>query len=1209
MEKELGIKFSKTPIADWNTLLKALDSGECALVSTIAHTTERESYILFTEPYATIPIVIIANNRTSNKVQMKDLRGSQVCAVSGYATEKYLQNKAHVYSFRIKPVANVEEGLYNVAFGQSDFFVEDIAAASYYIKQKGINNLRVAGNTDFNFELCIGISHKYPLLHSAIQKALKRIPENKIKESRAKWIPLDTHVSLSPETLMLIKVSIIFALALLISLVGISILLKRKLKQRLIDLHESEQLFRAIFNLMPYPCAINNSEGRFMMVNKAYRDIIGLTENRIIGKTNEELGIWVDPQARAAISEELKKNGRAENIITRVKQKTKSRDATIQYSAQAIAIKGKQAFVSSLIDITQQKEYQRELEQREKRAIAQRSAISKILLEQTSPSNNINIAQRNLCKIAAETIEVTRTSIWLFSPKNALLVCRILYNSATKEFGQGEMIDPSIIPSYIGAIRNDNRIFVGNTSSDPKTAELYNYYLKPLGINSILDAGIIVEGQMVGLVSFEHVGSPRKWEPDEESFASTIAAIVAQQIENTERKKAEEALKISEERFSKAFKANPAPMIISEIESGRIIDANENSTQLFGYSRDEQINHSSKELHIWEDDTIRNSLVQKIKTQGYLRNEPVKIRTKKGDWIQVLWSVEIITLKGKKVMLSVIVDETERRKSEEALRASEERFSKAFKSNPAPMVISDIDTGSFIDTNLKWDEMIGRERDEQLGRTSKEVGIWKSPNDRDRLIAKLKIQGQLCNEPIEFLKKTGEIIKTLWSVETFMLGNRKVMLSLIVNETERIKTEAALKASEERYRSIIEVSNTGAWEFHADTQHLWCSNKYYEMLGYTSQEFIAGNKMNLKESWINLLHPDDKENVSNHFINYIANGSVGMYENYFRMKHQNGQWIWIWSRGQTLRNPDNTQSLITLGTHINITETKKLEFELLKHKENLEFTVKKRTEELGATLEELQATNDELSRQREDLEQALSKLKTAQEQAIQTEKMASLGILTAGIAHEINNPINYILNGTLAIEGYVAENIPSHTEKLKPLLDAINTGITRTTNIVRSLNRFSRKDTEKLTPCNLHEVIDNCLTILHNQYKDRIAIRKEYTEKQFEIIANEGTLHQAILNILTNAIQAIENLGTITIKTTNQNNSVELSITDTGNGIEPDLIKHIYDPFFTTKDPGKGTGLGLSITRRIIEEHNGSIKCQSIPKEGTEFIITLPLNP
>ncbi|MDX9848231.1 MAG: HAMP domain-containing sensor histidine kinase [Tenuifilaceae bacterium] len=221
--------------------------------------------------------------------------------------------------------------------------------------------------------------------------------------------------------------------------------------------------------------------------------------------------------------------------------------------------------------------------------------------------------------------------------------------------------------------------------------------------------------------------------------------------------------------------------------------------------------------------------------------------------------------------------------------------------------------------------------------------------------------------------------------------------------------------------------------------------------------------------------------------------------------------------------------------------------------------------------------------------------------------MASLGVLTAGVAHEINNPINYIYNGAKAIENFLVDKSPENLETLKPLFEAISTGIHRITGIVKSLNKYSRKDESALVNCNLNEILDNALAILYNQFKKRIEINKEYSDTPPVTMAKEGELHQVLLNILINAIQSIENEGTITLKTQTSDNGISVSIKDSGIGIPAKYLSKIFDPFFTTKDPGKGTGLGLSITKRIIQEHKGTINCYSEPNKGSEFVITLPL--
>jgi len=160
-----------------------------------------------------------------------------------------------------------------------------------------------------------------------------------------------------------------------------------------------------------------------------------------------------------------------------------------------------------------------------------------------------------------------------------------------------------------------------------------------------------------------------------------------------------------------------------------------------------------------------------------------------------------------------------------------------------------------------------------------------------------------------------------------------IMVIKAIGEENRI--EKVLKESWERYRSVIAASNTGAWEYHSDTSYLWTSPEYFRMLGCEEKDFLKDGKLNIDDVWVNRLHPDDKYKVTKKFTEYLAAGSPGMYENHFRMHHKNGNYIWIWSRAQTLRNADGNISKVTLGTHIDVTDKMNLEIELLKHNEKL----------------------------------------------------------------------------------------------------------------------------------------------------------------------------------------------------------------------------------------------------------------------------------
>jgi PAS domain S-box-containing protein len=264
-------------------------------------------------------------------------------------------------------------------------------------------------------------------------------------------------------------------------------------------------------------------------------------------------------------------------------------------------------------------------------------------------------------------------------------------------------------------------------------------------------------------------------------------------------------------------------------------------------------------------------------------------------------------------------------------------------------------------------------------------------------------------------------------------------------------------------------------------------------------------------------------------------------------------------------------------------------------------------EELEVMNEELYEANNELSYQKNELQKTLDKLKETQQQLIQSEKMATLGILAAGVAHEINNPLNFIMGGVTALD-HMLKDEELEMEEIEEIIQAVKEGVRRASVIVAGLGTFSRQTNTFDDNCDLHKIIDNSLMILHNKIKYKVELIKKYHSEDIIIKANEGKLHQIFLNILTNAVQAIEKKGVITITTELKKDHVHLSFKDTGKGIKEEYLNKITDPFFTTKEPGEGTGLGLSIVLQIIEEHNGYISFNSQEGKGTDVIIQLPLN-
>lgn len=295
----------------------------------------------------------------------------------------------------------------------------------------------------------------------------------------------------------------------------------------------------------------------------------------------------------------------------------------------------------------------------------------------------------------------------------------------------------------------------------------------------------------------------------------------------------------------------------------------------------------------------------------------------------------------------------------------------------------------------------------------------------------------------------------------------------------------------------------------------------------------------------------------------------------------------------------------------------------------------KLVERLEKKVRELTETNTELEQRVND---QVNELQSANEQLLQSEKMASIGQLAAGVAHEINNPVGFVTSNITTLGQYLDDliellNAYAEAEKkitdndvlnnIKSIKDRIDigylkkdivellaestSGVQRVKKIVQDLKDFSRVDSTEWEWVDIHNGIESTLNIVNNEIKYQADVIKEYGPLP-EIECVSSQLNQVFVNLLVNAAQAMEERGTITIKTgLEDNENIWISVSDTGSGIPEDVAKRIFEPFYTTKPLGKGTGLGLSISYGIITKHGGRFELDSKEGQGTTFKIILPI--
>ena len=416
---------------------------------------------------------------------------------------------------------------------------------------------------------------------------------------------------------------------------------------------------------------------------------------------------------------------------------------------------------------------------------------------------------------------------------------------------------------------------------------------------------------------------------------------------------------------------------------------------------------------------------------------------------------------------------------------------------------------------------------------------------------------------------------------------------------ERQKVQDALAKSEARFRQLIETMNEGFSVQDNKGRINYVNPKLCEMFGY-DQKYIVGK---FPVEFVDDSIPEYRERFHKAMKDGVQNAQFYSYE--MNWKRKDGSTFTAMVSPKPIFNQEGTFTG-SVAVLTDITELKEAEKQLIS--------------------------------KNEDLNEALEDLKTTQAQLIDSEKMASLGQLTAGVAHEINNPINFVSGNVQplrrdikdildVLEKYdaVIEDLKlgkdfKEVEALKSeidfdfvlseidnLLNGIGEGASRTAEIVKGLRNFSRMDEHELKMANINEGIESTLLILHNKIKNRVHIEKDYGDFP-DIMCYPGQLNQVFMNLLNNAQEAIDDEGTIYIKTWKENQTVKISIRDSGRGIPGNSKKKIFDPFFTTKDVGKGTGLGLSISFGIVEKHNGSIAVNSESGKGAEFVVSIPDN-
>ena len=363
--------------------------------------------------------------------------------------------------------------------------------------------------------------------------------------------------------------------------------------------------------------------------------------------------------------------------------------------------------------------------------------------------------------------------------------------------------------------------------------------------------------------SFEEVimlnGTPRIFstiKTPHRDQSGRIVGLVGVARDMTAVKQTEEALRISEERFKIAFRSSPHPVIITELASGRCLEVNDASLKVFGYERDEVIGQTTIMLGIWPTLDDRARFFQQLREEGAIRNREISLRTKDRKVRELLVSSEIIELNGTSCLITVGTDITEHKQAEAALRESEERFAKAFRSSPYPIVLSELESGLCLDANDAAILLFGYHPEEVAGKTADQLGLWPTPDHRRRFIAQLKQDGSVRNVETSLRMKSGDHRICLLSAEQIDLNGTRCMVTIGQDVTEQRRAERALRLTQ----TAVDRSADSVFWIDRSAKFLYVNDAACQRLGYSRGELLHMTVMDIapdsdRETWAT--HWDD----------------------------------------------------------------------------------------------------------------------------------------------------------------------------------------------------------------------------------------------------------------------------------------------------------------------------------------------------------------
>jgi PAS domain S-box-containing protein len=1024
---------------------------------------------------------------------------------------------------------------------------------------------------------------------------------------------------------------------------------------------ESQEVYRSLFNHVEVGVfrATPGATGRFLEVNPAMEEITGYSREELLQLDVAEL--YVHPEERADIVKEVLSGMPVKPREVHFKKK----DGTeILVRDKKVAIRGndsKTLYLEGFLeDITKGK--------REEDEILQKSSEIKLINTMNEAANQGSNFEEIIQLLEKETTKFfggKLATIYLLSNDKQYLVMQNLnlppnmahiiekligmkipavriklkaggiYTEILKA-GKAQLVnDPSVIERMASEFTEDKTL-----------QKLVSPILKSLGVSSVISVPVESDGEVLGLLDISG------HEPFTESDMKKIEIISGQFVRVIKHKQAEDALRQSEERLHAMMEASSEGFAMHNGE--RIFDINNNGAYMFGFERSEMIGKTMSDIVAPESLDLVSKNIAARHEQPY----EAMFKKKDGSTFAVETRARNITYKGRDIRLVSFRDLTAQKQYTNLLENI---------SIHAPIGMFIVQNGRYKFVNKQFCQDTGYPEQELLSMDIMH-GIHPEDcalvlNNTIQMLKGERIA------PYEFriIHKNGEVRCVLQSVTPITFVNQRAYLATYLDITEKRKTEMALIKSEQNLKQAQTLGRIGNWEFDLATQKIEWSDEVYTLyernkaIGPPSPEeeanyYLPEQSRRLREYVRLAIEKGGKYNCD--LTANLPSGKTAFFNSYvYPIQDDNGQTIKLFGTVQDITERkqveekleqaaqewrttfDSITDLISIHDKNNrIVRVNKAMADVLKTTPK-ELVGKFCHEVMHGAKEPpvtcphwrtlingkpslMEAFNPNLGIHLYEsasplfnekgeitgsviIARDVTKQKRMEEQMIMTDRLASIGELSSGIAHELNNPLTSVIGfSQLLLEGDVPAN-------MKEDLGIVYSEAQRAAVIVKNLLTFARKHAPVKSLSQVNAVIEDVLRLrAYEQKVNNIEIENRLASNLPEIMIDHFQMQQVFLNIIVNAEFAMmesHHRGKLTITTKKSDSFIKIAITDDGPGIAKENLKHIFDPFFTTKEVGKGTGLGLSICHGIVTEHGGQIYARSEKGQGATFVVELPL--